>query len=89
MKRVIDMKLDHQVYFDFVFELDEEENEHINAISFSYETGQAGTIIDYIDSILKDPSNETKYVFHKMEDLKEVLIDEYNGKKASELIGNN
>jgi len=86
MKRVIDMRLDSGVYFDFIFELND--NVKVNAISLNSETGQPETVVDYIDTILTDPSNKTKYVFREIKDLKEVLIDEYNAKTANELMVN-
>lgn len=78
LKRVIDMGINNNVYFNFVFEL--EENVNVNAI----ENGE--TVIDYIDSILSDPDkNKNKYVFRDIKDLREVLIEYYGAKKASDV----
>lgn len=76
MKRVIEMGLNKEVYFNFIFEL--ADNINVNAV----ENGE--TVIDYIDSILSNPDNETKYVFREIKDLREVLVDFYGAKKASD-----
>jgi hypothetical protein len=79
MKRVIDMRLDQQVFFNFILKLDLDEGINVNAI----ENGK--TVVDYIDKILSDPSNKTKYVFSEIKDLREVLTDYYGAKKASDV----
>jgi hypothetical protein len=85
MHRVLDMGLVQQVFFNFIFELDYDEGINVNAVTFNNDTGQPETVIDYIDAILKDPSNETKYVFREVKDLRKMLIRWYKGKRASEL----
>jgi hypothetical protein len=86
MHRVIDMKLDQQVFFNFIFDLEENESEgiNVNVVTFNNDTGKPETVIDYIDAILSDSNNETKYVLREIKDLREVLIDYYNAKRVSE-----
>jgi hypothetical protein len=85
MHRVIDMRLDQQVFFNFIFKLDYDEGINVNAVTFNNDTGEPETVVDYIDGILIDSNNETKYVFWEIKDLREVLIDYYGGKRVSEL----
>jgi hypothetical protein len=89
MKRVIDMKLDGQVYFNFIFELDEDESQGININAIELTTTGPETVIDYLDKILANPTLKRSYVFRELRDLREGLIEELGAKRASELIGNN
>jgi hypothetical protein len=85
LKRVIDMKLDRQVFFNFIFELDEDESQGVDINAAELTATGPETVIDYLDKILANPTLKTSYVFRELKDLKEVLIDYYEAKKASEL----
>lgn len=89
LKRVIDMKLNSTVFYDFIFELDADgdiDNVNINVNAIEQTPNGPETVIDYIDAILSDPKNKTSYVFSEIKDLRDGLIEEFGAKRASELI---
>lgn len=84
MKRVIDFGLQDDIFYNFL--LFDEEEYPIRVNHIEYYNGEPETVLDYIDSILKDPKNEKKYEFKQVKALREVLIEDYNAKKAREII---
>lgn len=83
LRRIIDMKIQEEVLFEFLLE-DEfndeyEVNVNINIVHINPK-GEAETLLDYIQSIRNDKSIAGKYDFDELADLQESLQEEYGGK---------
>ncbi|MEH6537832.1 MAG: hypothetical protein V7719_15630 [Psychroserpens sp.] len=83
MKRIVDLGMYKSVGYDFL--LSDEDEYPIDVNTIEIYNGKEETLLDYIDAILKDHKVESKYNVKEIKDLRDVIILDYNGKKASEL----
>jgi len=83
LRRIIDMKIQEEVLFEFLLE-DEFKDEYkgkvdINIVHINPK-GEVETLLDYIQSIRNDNSKKGLYDFDELADLQESLQEEYSGK---------
>ncbi|WP_157829065.1 hypothetical protein [Colwellia sp. 75C3] len=83
LRRIIDMNIQEEVFFEFLLE-DEFNDEYqvnvdINIVHINPK-GEAETLLDYIQSIRDDKSLAALYDFDELADLQESLQEEYGGK---------
>jgi hypothetical protein len=82
MRRVIDMKIQEDVFFGFLLEDEDDEYEgkvDINIVHVNLK-GESETVLDYIQSICDDKSRAVYYDCEELKDLQESLRSEYGGK---------
>jgi hypothetical protein len=82
MRRIIDMKIQEEVFFEFLLEDENDDYEgkvDINIVHVNPK-GESETVLDYIQSIRDDTSKAGHYDFDELADLQESLQEEYGGK---------
>lgn len=82
MRRVIDMNIQEDVFFNFLLEDENDEyggSVDINIVHVNLK-GESETVLDYIQSIRDDKSKAGYYDFDELRDLQESLQNEYGGK---------
>lgn len=84
MKRVIDMHMTVEIFDEFLFYDSDLFPIDVNAVQVV--DGKRETLVDYIDFLLdRSTSNQGRFNYNALRDRREVLVEEYGGKKASEL----
>jgi hypothetical protein len=82
MRRMIDMKIQEEVFFEFLLEDDSDEYKGKVDLNFVYKNaqGKEETLLDYIETIVSDKSTRGSYNHDELRDLQEMLQDQYGGK---------
>jgi len=82
MRRIIDMRIQEEVFFEFLLEDEKDDYEgkvDINIVHIN-PSGESTTVLDYIQGICDDKSKALKYDCDELKDLQESLQNEYGGK---------
>lgn len=80
-KRALALGIEKHVFYKFLLN---NPNTDVNAIE--WHNGEAETVLDYIDKILSDPNAKDKYVIKDIKELREMLIDYFDAKKAEDIV---
>jgi hypothetical protein len=82
MRRMIDMRIQEEVFFEFLLEDDSDEYKGKVDLNIVYKNaeGKEETMLDYIETIVSDTSTKGSYNHDELRDLQEMLQDQYGGK---------
>lgn len=82
MRRMIDMGIQEELFFDFLLEDDSDEYKGKVDLNIVYKNaeGVEETLLDYIETLLSDKSTKGLYNHDELRDLQESFEDQYGGK---------
>ncbi len=81
LKRVVDMNVTSSFYFEYFLQ---DESIAVNAIEWRGD--QPETVVDYLDTILADPSSKELYDLETVKHLRTLLVNVIGGKRAKEIL---
>lgn len=83
MKRVVDLRMENQIFYEFL--LDDSETWQVDVNAIEMIDGRAETLLDYLDGIRADPSRHHRYDLDQIAEFREYIVEEYGAKTAREL----
>jgi len=85
MKRVVDMEMQKTILYGFL--LSDPEDYAVTVNHTEFYNGKAETMLDFLDGILRDKARHVDYDIDEIQELREVLIEDYGAINARDLKG--